>query len=402
MYISRVQLKNWRNFVEVDVPLHQRQFLVGPNASGKSNFLDVFRFLHDIAKPKGGGLQSAVDKRGGLSKIRSFHARNKSAEVFIRIDLSDFDREWSKKGGDKPPEWGYEIGIRTERPRSGAVVVSHEAVYRNGRKILRRPDRQDEKDPERLKQTYMEQVGCNEKFREISKFFSEISYMNLLPQLLRHSAEIQGKVVDDDPFGQNLAQRMQKTHKKTLETRLRKISGVVRIVSPGLDDIRPEPDGCGGYHITASCDNGGSKKNIRIGQGQMSDGTLRLIGLSWALLENSSVLLLEEPEESLHSEVVSVLTWLLNKALIWQKKRKRKQIFSSTHSPKFLSDGGVDAVEILLLTPPEDSGGGTKVCPLVDLRDIEVLLKIGEHVGSIATQATAPKNSLHIAAEFKD
>ncbi|MBF2753804.1 MAG: AAA family ATPase, partial [Gammaproteobacteria bacterium AqS3] len=54
MYISRVQLKNWRNFVEVDVPLCPRQFLVGPNASGKSNFLDVFRFLHDIANPDGG------------------------------------------------------------------------------------------------------------------------------------------------------------------------------------------------------------------------------------------------------------------------------------------------------------------------------------------------------------
>ena len=72
MYISRVELKNWRNFVDVDVPLRQRQFLVGPNASGKSNFLDVFRFLRDIAKPNGGGLQSAVDKRGGLSKIRCF------------------------------------------------------------------------------------------------------------------------------------------------------------------------------------------------------------------------------------------------------------------------------------------------------------------------------------------
>ncbi|MBF2755019.1 MAG: AAA family ATPase, partial [Gammaproteobacteria bacterium AqS3] len=198
MYISRVQLKNWRNFVEVDVPLRHSQFLAGPNASGKSNFLDVFRFLHDIAKPGGGGLQSAVDKRGGLSKIRSFHARNKSAEVFICVDLCGFEREWSKKGRDRPPEWSYEIGIRTERPRSGAAVVSHEAVYRNGRKIMRRPDKRDEKDPERLKQTYMEQVGCNEKFREISKFFSEISYMNLVPQLLRHSAEIQGKVVEGD------------------------------------------------------------------------------------------------------------------------------------------------------------------------------------------------------------
>ncbi len=56
--ISRVILKNWRNFTSVDVPLGNRVFVVSPNASAKSNFLDVFRFLRDIAKP--GGLWTPV------------------------------------------------------------------------------------------------------------------------------------------------------------------------------------------------------------------------------------------------------------------------------------------------------------------------------------------------------
>ncbi|MDD9852741.1 MAG: AAA family ATPase, partial [Deltaproteobacteria bacterium] len=67
MMISRVKLKNWRNFREVDVPLRERQFIVGPNASGKSNLLDAFRFLRDIAKGTGGGLQKAIEDRGGVS-----------------------------------------------------------------------------------------------------------------------------------------------------------------------------------------------------------------------------------------------------------------------------------------------------------------------------------------------
>jgi predicted ATPase len=54
MYVTRLKLKNWRNFREVDVPLRERTFLLGPNAAGKSNLLDVFRFLRDIAKPAGG------------------------------------------------------------------------------------------------------------------------------------------------------------------------------------------------------------------------------------------------------------------------------------------------------------------------------------------------------------
>lgn len=56
MIISRVVLKNWRNFRHVDVSLRPRAFLVGPNAAGKSNFLDVFRFLRDIVRD-GRGLQ---------------------------------------------------------------------------------------------------------------------------------------------------------------------------------------------------------------------------------------------------------------------------------------------------------------------------------------------------------
>lgn len=46
--VSHVRLENWRNFGRVDVALQRRAFLVGPNAAGKSNMLDVFRFLADL------------------------------------------------------------------------------------------------------------------------------------------------------------------------------------------------------------------------------------------------------------------------------------------------------------------------------------------------------------------
>jgi len=56
-------LDNRRNFVSVDVPVGPRQFLVGPNASGKSNLLDALRFLSDLVIV-GGGLEAAVENRG--------------------------------------------------------------------------------------------------------------------------------------------------------------------------------------------------------------------------------------------------------------------------------------------------------------------------------------------------
>ena len=45
----KLRLKNWKNFERVDIDLQDRMFLVGPNASGKSNLLDAFRFLRDMS-----------------------------------------------------------------------------------------------------------------------------------------------------------------------------------------------------------------------------------------------------------------------------------------------------------------------------------------------------------------
>ena len=83
----RLWLRNWRNFTGIEVAIPNRLCLIGPNASGKSNFLDVFRFLRDLAAP-GGGLQQAVARRGGLSTIRCLAARRQS-EVEIGVELTE-------------------------------------------------------------------------------------------------------------------------------------------------------------------------------------------------------------------------------------------------------------------------------------------------------------------------
>ena len=90
MLVSKLTLKNWRNFTHVEVALQPRQLIVGPNACGKSNLLDVFRFLRDIAKRRGGGLQEAIERRGGLSKVRCLSAR-RDPEIVIGVAISDSD-----------------------------------------------------------------------------------------------------------------------------------------------------------------------------------------------------------------------------------------------------------------------------------------------------------------------
>ncbi|MBF2753802.1 MAG: ATP-binding protein, partial [Gammaproteobacteria bacterium AqS3] len=371
-----------------------RQFLVGPNASGKSNFLDVFRFLHDIANPDGGGLQSAVSKRGGLSKIRSFHARNKSAEVFIRIDLSESNREFAEGDEDKPPKWTYKIGIKQEGSGSGDVLVSSEEVLRDGCQLLKRPDTDGQDDKRRLRHTHLEQVNGHKEFREMADFLSGISYFHLVPQMLRYSEEIQGRTLEGDPFGQGLLTRMYEAGKRTRDARLKKISAVIRNAIPNLEEIRFEQDQFGKCHITGSCTNWRSG-NAEQREDQLSDGTLRLIGLVWSLLENNSVLLLEEPEISLHVEMVSQLAGFLYRAQ--REKRAKSQVFISTHSELLLSDIGIDGEEILVLDPYSNEDWGTKICSGADLDDIKILLEIGEPLGPTAIQHARPNNNIRLS-----
>jgi uncharacterized protein YPO0396 len=92
MRFTNISLRNWRNFLTVDVALQERMFVVGPNASGKSNLLDAFRFLRDLADPRG-GFQQAVQLRHGVARLRSLHARRYPAE--------------GNEGGDRPHAWFF-------------------------------------------------------------------------------------------------------------------------------------------------------------------------------------------------------------------------------------------------------------------------------------------------------
>ena len=87
---THLAVENWRNFARLDLPLAARAFLIGPNASGKSNFLDLFRFLKDIVSV-GGGLEEAVRRRRGLSHLRCLAARE-NRDVELRVSIGKIGR----------------------------------------------------------------------------------------------------------------------------------------------------------------------------------------------------------------------------------------------------------------------------------------------------------------------
>lgn len=375
MRVARIRLKNWRNFKRVDVPLQERQFLIGPNASGKSNFLDAFRFLRDIARPDGGGIQKAVADRGGLSKLRCLAART-DTEVLISVDLIG--------DGEQPDQWTYEIGLK-QRPRGHReLYVSNENVWRNGKHIINRPNDSDNQDEVRLTQSFLEQVNENKQFRDLAYFFEGVTYLHLVPQLLRHADELQGRVLEADPFGQGLLERIARTTKRSRAARLRRIEKALKSALPQLQELQFENDpDTGRPHLAALYSHWRPKAGWQR-EDQFSDGTLRLIGLLWSLDEAESLLLLEEPELSLNAGIVSRLAPLVYR----MQKNRRRQVLISTHSYDLLSDTGVSPEEVLFLEP---SAEGTAVTPLSQINEVRRLMDAGLTAGEVALPRAAPK-----------
>ncbi len=371
MIISRLVLKNWRNFRSADVRFTQRVFLTGPNASGKSNLLDVFRFLRDIAKP-GGGLQSAMKDRGGLSKVRCLAAR-REPDIEIEVELSD---------DGISPTWRYGIGIKQQVRGYRQPILQFEKIWSGDKLICDRPDGADKSDEERLTQTHLEQISSNAEFREIAKFFESIRYLHLVPQLLRHPEAFQGPNVPDDPYGRNFLEMVVKTPEKTRRSRLRRIEDALRAAVPQMRNLIDTRDESGIPHLEATYEhwrpNAGKQR-----EDQFSDGTLRLIGLFWSLLDGDSPLLLEEPELSLHSGIVSKLPELFYRL----QRQKRRQIFVSTHSGDMLSQKSIGGEEVLVLSPDKE---GTVVQVASSIQDVRILLDSGLSVADAILPRTSP------------
>jgi predicted ATPase len=376
MIVSRLILKNWRNFQSVDVSLGERVFLAGPNASGKSNLLDVFRFLRDIAKP-GGGLQKAVKDRGGISKIRCLAAR-RHPDIELEVHLSNKD--------DEQPFWRYAIGIKQEVRGHRQPYLSYERVWRENKQILNRPDDPDTTDPLRLTQTHLEQINANAEFREISKFFESVLYLHIIPQFLRYPKEFSGPGIPGDPFGRSFLERVSRANDKTRRSRLKKIESALRIAVPQLKQLTHiiDSEEGGVPHLEVLYDHW-RMRGARQREDQFSDGTLRLIGLLWSLLESDSLLLLEEPELSLNTAIVKKLP-----ALIYRlQKQKNRQVLLSTHSADLLSDKGIGGDEVLLLMPGQE---GTLVQLASSNKEIRELLEGGLSIADAALPYTVPDN----------
>lgn len=375
MRFTKIELRNWKNFTSVAVPLAGRMFIVGPNASGKSNFLDAFRLLRDLVL-EGGGLAKAIELRDGLSKVRSLFARGVNTEVMVKVHVTNGEGKWI-----------YELAFTHRSPKDQTPIVKRERVDKispDGTQInlLSRPDLQDKEDRDQLTQTAMQQVNRNRDFRELAEFFRSVLYLHLVPQLVREGQSPRSQSIGPDQYGRDLLDRIRNTTPRMQNARLKRIQKVIELVATPLEDLKFIVDDHGQPHLQVKFKHWrpqGAYQN----ETQFSDGTLRLIGLLWALQEKEGPLLLEEPELSLHTGIVRKLAPFIHRA---QRAGNGRQVILSTHSDELLTDPGISSDELLLVQPADE---GSNVLVGASIKEVSRLMK----AGIPASEAVMPKTS---------
>ena len=329
MRITHLAASNWRNFKNVEFDVGERLFVVGPNAVGKSNLLDVFRFLADIAG-QGGGLASAIERRGGLGKVRSLFSRtNAKGRLVVDVRLQD--------GQDS---WRYRLSVKGEGKGRNRPVVD---------------------------------------------YFDRVQYFHLVPQIIRDPSR--ALVANDDPFGSDFIVQMNATAPRTRDAWLRRMQEALRAAVPGFVSLTIESDPAGRPHLIAGYKNwrsAPSKQN----EADFSDGTLRLIGLLWAIIKTPTspgILLLEEPELSLNSAIVRILPSMLAQA----RRSSDLQVILSTHAPEILDDEGISPSEVLVLRVTDD---GSRAALLSSSQEAMDDLALGLTASDVVNGLIAPED----------
>jgi len=396
MQIKNIKVSNFKSFEEVNVDLGGFNVLIGANASGKSNFINVLQFLKDIAE---NGLDNAISMQG-MDYIQNINiGASKNLSVELHIDSRDepvkigVKKEEGKRViGISAYEFTYKFSIEfpAHKKKSEYKIAEERLTARcdfvelekkeekirekkkigEGEIILIRdkgkvkydlkgdiPIRMEDIIPPFFsKKGFLEEeLYPKELFIEtpiffpllpfeISEFFSDISIYDFDPKSSKKATSITGKT-ELEPNGSNLAIVL----KNILDDRKneKRISNLIKDLLPFIEGITVEK--LTDKSLLASL------KEVYYGETflpafLMSDGTINITALIIALyFEEKPLIIIEEPERNIHPYLISKVIEMMKDV----SERRKKQIIVSTHNPEVVRYGDI---ENILLVHRDDKG----------------------------------------------
>jgi len=343
VFLTRVVLNNYKSIKECSVKLGALTFLVGQNGAGKSNFLDALRLVSDSLNTS---LEHGLRDRGGINEVRrrsSGHPTHFGIRLEWRLPSGKQGVYACRVGAQK--KGGFEVQqevcrIFADDPRLDDYYnVENGVLIASSLKVA---------PPATSDRLYLVPAAGLPEFRPLYDALSRMGFYNLNPDEIR---ELQppdpGEVLKRD--GSNLASVLSVLERDSGDNRQlhQRIVGFLSKIVPGIQDIAVKHVGKK-ETLEFRQQMGSSKDPWRFMAENMSDGTLRALGVLTALFQCTSggskkvpFVGIEEPEVAVHPGAAGVLRdGLLMAARV-------TQIAVTSHSPDLLDDKDIGSDNIL-------------------------------------------------------
>jgi predicted ATPase len=405
MPIQQIHVENFKSFSELDVDLARFNVVIGSNAAGKSNFISIFRFLHDIATA---GIVNAIAMQGGADYLMNAQIGT-ARDLVIRVRYTpDTTMEFVEDPLNTPPligmrvcESSYEFALRfsghadeftitrdrltigcdvSACRREGASIVENTPIGRGQIEVsnengaihytVRIPEGcpltqedivpiffRNKRLPDR---TLLLETIYGFPLPHLDKFFDRIAVYDIDPKLPKKGAVITGKR-ELEADGGNLALVL----KNIIEDpeKKRKFSNLLRDTLPFVEEFSVQKFMDVSLILTLR---ERYAKSRDLPASSLSDGTVIIFALIIALyFEEKPFIIIEEPVSHIHPFLVARLMGMMKEA------SEKKQIMVTTHSAEVVKHTSLD--DILLIS--RDSGGYSVVSRPADKEEVRTFLE---------------------------
>lgn len=328
--LRSLTIQGFRSITSERIEFDNPTFLVGRNGSGKSNIADALAFLGEAMAPP---LQEAISSRGGLATVLHQTPGAAYPRGFgLRVDLDTPEKGW------------YAFSLRAE---SGRLFFIERETCRLKGKGFNRYEGASLPPGDLLIRVNSDALVLPaasglDPFAALVEILSGIRRYTIDPnQLRQRRAPDSGQTLRAD--GSNAASVLQEI-RTTAREDFQTICELLTAALPYEIEVRSVPYGSSQLGLEVRQKVG--QEEITLEAVSASDGTLRLLGLLLAVFQpqTPSVLVIEEPEASVHPEALGVVLDLLRLAA------RRTQVIVTTHSPELLDAKWIEERHLRVVT----------------------------------------------------
>ncbi|MDP8238204.1 MAG: AAA family ATPase [Candidatus Hatepunaea meridiana] len=335
--ILRIEVKNFRSIKQAAVNLEPFTVLVGPNGSGKSNFA---RCIWIISNCLSDSIEYALSPSYGFEKFL-YRGAGRNGNIGLRIIVQIEDNSFA--------DYSFEIAAS----QNGTLRVSHErCVVVRDSKIINEFEVKDGEFEKHIEGIHPQirpgrlalyAASATDSFRPLYDFLISMRYYNINPyEMKKH----QGKNPSGDYLqfsGYNAALILEQLTKAN-GNRI-KYERLCRLMKLIVNDVEGVMYNESAKSIQFQVD-GGSEEPWIFDIAQMSEGTLRVLGILLALYQGgqNSVICIEEPEAIVHPAAMEVLVQAMLEVA------HERQVIITTHSPDILDFKYIKAENIRIVT----------------------------------------------------